>query len=116
MFKSIILTVVFLTLSVVVLFNLFEEQAISQFGQTTQEKQLEEQQTAEVEKLQEEVLLWQEQLADKPDYRDAYLKLAVLNWKLRRHFEAWKFLQAALALDPNNKAALELEKEFNTGV
>lgn len=59
--------------------------------------------------LADQIIFWQEQIAAKPDFRDAYLQLVVLHWRLGRDFEADKFLKIALTLDPNHKEALKLQ-------
>lgn len=64
------------------------------------------------QKIQSEIKFWQLQIAKFPNSRDAYLKLAVLNWRLYRNFEAKKHLSKALAIDPNLTFFLpHLEKE-----
>lgn len=60
-------------------------------------------QSQEREEIQKEILLWQKTVEDFPGYRDAYLKLAILNWKLNRNFETQKLLNQALEIDPNNE-------------
>lgn len=40
-----------------------------------------------------------------PDYRDAYLELAILNWQTYRPFDTKKYLEKVLELDPNNEVA-----------
>lgn len=48
------------------------------------------------------ILSWQQITNQYPFYRDGYLKLAILNWKLYRPFDASKFLAKAIEIDPNN--------------
>jgi tetratricopeptide (TPR) repeat protein len=70
-----------------------------------QEKQLADPQ--DIEKL---ILLWEEIVAQKPDYRDGYLQLAVLNYKISEEKKASDSLKKALLIDPNFEPALELKK------
>lgn len=63
------------------------------------------------QKIQSEIKFWQLQIAKFPSSRDAYLKLAVLNWRLYRNFEAKKYLSKALAIDPNLTFVLPLLEE-----
>lgn len=63
------------------------------------------------QKIQSEIKFWQLQIAKFPNSRDAYLKLAVLNWRLYRNFEAKKYLSKALAIDPNLAFVLPLLEE-----
>lgn len=59
----------------------------------------------EPERVKKEILKWQEISENFPGYRDSYLKLAILNWKIYRDFDSKKFLEKALELDPNNETA-----------
>lgn len=55
-------------------------------------------------------ILWLRKIIDQyPNYRDAYLQLAIRNWQLYRPFEARKFLEKALEIDPNNQTAVQLK-------
>ncbi len=51
-----------------------------------------------------ELVFWQSQNQKYPGSRDTLLKIAVLNWKLYRLFEASKFLNLAAQIDPNNSS------------
>lgn len=53
---------------------------------------------------------WEKIVAEKPDYRDGYLQLAILHYKLYENEKAKEYLQKALELDPNFQPARELEK------
>lgn len=55
-----------------------------------------------------EIKLWQELDRSYPNSRDINLKLAFLNWKIYRAFEAKKHLEIALSRDPNNEALKKL--------
>lgn len=63
---------------------------------------------AEPDKIKAEILLWQKLTGEFPSFRDAYIKLAILNYKINRLFDAKKFLDQALAIDPNNEVAKKL--------
>lgn len=65
------------------------------------------------EKVKQEILFWQKISEDYPYYRDAYIKLSILHWKLYQSFNSKKNLDEALSLDPNNKK-LELLKTYLT--
>ncbi|KPJ71036.1 hypothetical protein AMJ51_00295 [Microgenomates bacterium DG_75] len=56
------------------------------------------------------IVAWGKLIEEKPDYRDAYLQLAYLHYKLYENEEAKEYLEKALELDPNFKPAKELEK------
>ncbi len=67
-------------------------------------------QTVKPEDLQELIKKWGEIVAEKPDYRDGYLQLAFLHYKLFENEKAKEYLAKALAIDPNLEVARELEK------
>ena len=57
-----------------------------------------------------EVAFWQSEVKVRPDYRDAYLNLALLNFQLKNFEESRKNLDRSLKLDPNFKEGRELER------
>ncbi|MCL4389999.1 MAG: hypothetical protein M1484_01065 [Patescibacteria group bacterium] len=66
---------------------------------------------AEIKKVQDiksQIIYWQKIAGELPGYRDAYLKLAVLNYDIGRNFDAKKFLDTALEIDPNSSQAATL--------
>jgi tetratricopeptide (TPR) repeat protein len=60
--------------------------------------------------IEREIAFWQEVITRKKDYRDAYLRLAVLNYQINQEEESRAFLQMALRLDPNFEPAKKLEE------
>ena len=64
----------------------------------------------EREEIQKEIKKWQKILETHPNYRDAYLQIALLNWKIFRKKEALEALNKALELDPNFAPAKKLKK------
>lgn len=58
--------------------------------------------------VQANITNWQELANNFPNYRDADLKLAILNWKIYRMFDAKKYLELALGVDPNSELARKL--------
>lgn len=70
-------------------------------GETTKNKEIEK-----------EIAYWQEFTNKNPNYRDAFMKLAILNYKEDNTEEAQKNLKKVLDLDPNYSPALELQKEL----
>lgn len=60
------------------------------------------------EEIKKQIIFWQQVSQDYPNYRDAYIKLAILNWNIYRLFDAQKFLSKALEIDPNNETASKL--------
>ena len=59
------------------------------------------------------ITAWKKIAAAKPNYRDAYLQLAILYYQIYKQEEAQRYLQKALALDPNFKLAHQLEEIFH---
>lgn len=64
------------------------------------------------EEIKKQIIFWETVSQELPNYRDAYIKLAILNWKIYRLFDAQKFLARALQIDPNNEVSLKLLSEF----
>lgn len=61
------------------------------------------------EKTFQEISFWKTKIEEFPNYRDAYLKLAILNWKVRLDDQARLYLDQAKKIDPNNETLKELE-------
>ncbi len=64
---------------------------------------------ADPEDVRELIKVWEEIIKDKPQYRDAYLQLAILNYKINEKGNALENLQKALEIDPNFELAKKLE-------
>lgn len=62
----------------------------------------------EKKRIESEIIKWQQILAKYPGYRDVYLRLAALNWKINNEERAKEYLEKAKELDPNS----EIIKEF----
>ncbi|EKD86830.1 MAG: hypothetical protein ACD_37C00134G0007 [uncultured bacterium] len=56
------------------------------------------------------LVFWENEVGGKSNYRDAYFKLALLNYQLKNLDEASENLDKALILDPNFEKGRELEK------
>jgi len=68
---------------------------------------------ANPEDIQKLIKGWQKFLEKRPGYRDAYLQLAILSFKLGQKQEAQKYLEEALIIDPNYKPAKKLKKKLS---
>lgn len=81
-------------------------------GETTEEK-LEElwerKHYADPKDIRRLIAAWKEIMEGKPDYRDGWIQLAVLHYKLYENEKAKECLNKALELDPNFGPARELE-------
>jgi len=53
---------------------------------------------------------WGKIVQEKPNYRDGYLQLAILNYKIYENEKAKEYLNKALEIDPNFEPARELKK------
>lgn len=62
------------------------------------------------EDIKELIKYWEGIVSEKPDYRDGFIQLALLHYKLYQNEKAKEYLQKALELDPNFKPAREMEK------
>ena len=65
--------------------------------------------------LLKEVSFWESFLKKNKDYRDGYLQLAILEYKLRNANKAKFYLSQALEIDPNFEKGRELESVL-TGI
>lgn len=59
-----------------------------------------------------EIGFWQSFLKKNKDYRDGYLQLSILEYKLRDYSMAKLYLNKALEIDPNFEKGKELKKVF----
>lgn len=66
--------------------------------------------TKERERIILEINHWEKVVADYKDYRDAYFRLAVLEYQLGESEKSKKYLDKALELDPNFEKGRELEE------
>jgi len=58
----------------------------------------------------EEVSSWEQILNERPDYRDGWMQLATIYYKLGEKEKAREALWKAKALDPTNEIILNVEK------
>ncbi len=84
------------------------KQTVQELGELWQKKLYSD--PKEIRKL---ILVWEEIIMEKPNYRDAYLQLAYLHYKLFENEKAKKYLQKAIELDPNYEPVRKLEKILN---
>ncbi len=64
----------------------------------------------EPQRVRGEIAFWEKVILDKPDYRDAYLQLALLNYQSYEKDKAKFYLGKAIELDPNFEPTKELQK------
>ena len=64
----------------------------------------------EKKETEEKVKKWEAVLRKYPRFRDIYLRLAILNWKIYHYKKANQYLQKAKQLDPNFKKTKEVQK------
>lgn len=53
------------------------------------------------EEIEKEISKWERVSAEKTNYRDAFFRLAVLNYQIFKNEKAKEYLDRAMALDPN---------------
>ncbi len=93
------------------IYNLQSEKTV--LGEQTNEKLKElwqKKQYSNPEDIKQLISAWEKIVAEKPNYRDGYLQLAVLHYKIYENTKAKEYLQKALELDPNYEPAKELQK------
>lgn len=71
-----------------------------------------DQQTIQKEKIYQEIQFWQAKIAEFPNYRDAYLKLAILSWEVHLDGQAIQYLDRAREIDTNNENLKKIEILF----
>lgn len=64
--------------------------------------------TSQPQKITAQISFWQHLIEKFPTYRDAYIKLAILNQKVGQNSEAKLNAEKALEIDPNNEVARSL--------
>lgn len=69
---------------------------------------------SEKDKVQNELVFWNGEVKKRPNYRDAYFKLALLNYQLKDFDKAKEYLKKTLSLDPNFEKGRELEVILNS--
>jgi len=62
------------------------------------------------EEIKKLITLWQKIIEEKPGYRDGYVQLAYLHYKIYENEKAKEYLEKAIELDPNYEPTRELEK------
>ena len=62
--------------------------------------------------IEAEIKQWEEVVEKTPTYRDGYLKLATLYWKLRQDDKAKEAINRAKEIDPNYDATYDLEEKL----
>ncbi len=69
----------------------------------------------ETERVLAEIQKYEEMVEQKPGYRDAYLKLAILNWKIYQDETAKTYLNLAQGIDPNEEKVKLVRKLLSGG-
>lgn len=64
----------------------------------------------EAKRIKQEIKSWEESLKSYPDYRDVYLRLAILNWQIKQPEKAREYLEKAESLDPNYEVTKKLKE------
>jgi tetratricopeptide (TPR) repeat protein len=81
-------------------------------GATTDPGQIVKEWANQPKKLEEQYSYWKEVIAQKPDYRDAFIISGLLAYELGKTDEATTLLEKALALDPNNTTITSLLQQI----
>ncbi len=91
-----------------ILLSTGKNQNDSQVKELWQQKYL-----SDPEDIQKLIAFWEKIIEEKPDYRDAYLQLTVLHYKLWQNEKAQDYLKKALVVDPNFETTLKLKKTIS---
>lgn len=68
---------------------------------------------AQVEqKLEISYEFWKRVIQEKPDYRDAYVQLAIVTSQLKKTDEAKMYIERAAELDPNNATTAHVREDL----
>jgi tetratricopeptide (TPR) repeat protein len=62
------------------------------------------------EDIEREIIKWEKVISEKHNYRDAYFRLAVLNYQIFKNEAARQYLDKAMALDPNFEEGKRLKE------
>lgn len=81
------------------------EQTSQKFEELWQKKQYSD--PKDIKRL---ITAWEKIVEEKPGYRDGYLQLAYLHYKLYENEKAKEYLEKAIELDPNYEPTREMEK------
>ena len=98
----------FIALSGIFIYNFHSFSIASVLGTSVSQ----DKQTAQKEKIYQEIQFWQAIVAQFPNYRDAYLKLAILSWEVHLDGQAIQYLDHAREIDPNNENLKKIEILF----
>ena len=77
---------------------------------STFEKIWNQKQEAKPEEIKDLIKHWQQIVLEKPNYRDGYLRLSLLHYKIDESEKANEYLEKAFGLDPNYEPARQMEK------
>lgn len=69
---------------------------------------------AQAQEAQKKAFEWEKILRNRPDFRDGWLQLAAIYYKIGDKQKAREAIVQAKALDPNNESILSLEKFLET--
>ena len=64
------------------------------------------------EPIEQEIIKWEQLVLVTPTYRDGYLKLATLYWRLDEDEKAKEMLTRAKGIDPNYEETEKLKKDL----
>lgn len=57
---------------------------------------------------------WEKIIGEKPNYRDAYLQMAILHYRIYEDDQAKEALNKAIEIDPNYQPARDLERKLKS--
>lgn len=102
LFNSVITLMCLVILLLVVLFSFDLSKTIKTYSKLISER----------ERIQSQIKTWQSITEKFKGYKDGYLQLAILKYRLGEFDKASFYLNQALYLDPNYKEALQLQEKL----
>lgn len=68
---------------------------------------------SEKNKLTEDLIFWKDFTAKHENYRDAYFKMSILEYRLGNMLQAKAYIKQGLSLDPNSENGRKIEEFLN---
>ncbi|MBU3956928.1 hypothetical protein KKI19_01420 [Patescibacteria group bacterium] len=90
--------------------NLSDNQVLGEQTNPQLEELWQKKYYSDPEDIKKLITAWEKIVSEKPNYRDGYLQLAYLHYKLYENEKAQECLEKAIELDPNYELARELKK------
>lgn len=105
MITSFLLVISFFSISGIFLYNFISANTPVVLGMTLTR----DYQPTNEQNIFSEISFWESKIKQFPNFRDAYIRLAILNWKVHLDDQAKLYLDQAKKIDPNNETVKKLQ-------